>query len=182
MTPNWPCIPMRSTLQTIKTYHWGWNFGPFCSTTTGFWDIRFPENRKWTEWSQTELEHLTVKITLYLNTYPWGPNFGPFHSTISHFRDTCTRSAKIGNAPNDPTLNLNTNSQRYYIYSRYTLNTYPWGPNFGPFNSTISRFRGKCTEGPQTELEYLAVKSTLYTLSTYPWGPNFGPCRSMTSR
>ena len=23
----------------------------------------------------------------------------------------------------------------------YTLNTYPWGPNFGPFGSTISRFR-----------------------------------------
>ena len=55
-----------------------------------------------------------------------------------------------------------------------TLNTYPWGPNFGPFCSTISCFRDtnmykigenrKCTEWPQTELKHVRVKSTLYTL------------------
>ncbi len=68
------------------------------------------ENRKCTEWPQTELKHLTVKITLHtLNTYPRGSNFGPFRSTVSRFRDTtCTRWAKIGNAPNDPKLNLST--------------------------------------------------------------------------
>ncbi len=55
-------------------------------------------------------EHLTVKSSLYtLNTYPRGPNFSPFRSTISRFQDkTCTRSAKIGDAPNDPKLNLKT--------------------------------------------------------------------------
>ncbi len=40
-----------------------------------------------------------------LKTYPRDPNFAPFRSTISLFRDTtCTSSAKIGNAPNDPKL------------------------------------------------------------------------------
>ncbi len=68
---------------------------------------RVGENRKCTERPQIELEHLTVKSTLYtLNTYPRAPNVGPFRSTISHFRDTT--SVKIGNAPNDPKLNLNT--------------------------------------------------------------------------
>ncbi len=39
--------------------------------------------------TQTELEHLTVKSTLYtLNTYPWGPNFRPFRSSTSGFQDT----------------------------------------------------------------------------------------------
>ncbi len=129
---------MISTLQALKAYLWGWNFGSFCSTTTGFQDIGSPENQKCTEWPQTELKHLTVKITVYtLNTYPWGPNFDAFCSTISHFRDTTwARSAKIG----------------------------------------------KCTERSQTELEHLAVKSTINTLNTYPRDPNFGPFRSTISR
>ena len=151
---------MISTLQALKTYLWGCNFGPFCSTTIGFRDIRSPENRKCTEWPQTELEHLTVKITpCTLNTYPWGPilvrfalrvfvseiqyvykvgenwkgtewsqielehltvkstlytlctyprspNFGTLRSTTNRFHDTS--SSKIGNAPNDLKLNLNT--------------------------------------------------------------------------
>ena len=38
--------------------------------------------------TQTELEHLTVKSTLYKSkTYPWGPSFGPFCSTASGFQD-----------------------------------------------------------------------------------------------
>ncbi len=38
--------------------------------------------------SPTELEHLTVKITLYaLNIYPRGPNFGSFRSTTSGLQD-----------------------------------------------------------------------------------------------
>ncbi len=37
---------------------------------------------------QSELEHLTVKSTLYtLNNHPWGPNFGPFRSTANSFQD-----------------------------------------------------------------------------------------------
>ncbi len=86
------------------------------------------ENRKCTEWPQTELEHLTVQTTIHtLNIYPWGPNFGPFNSTINRFRDT----------------------------------TYK-----------ISENR-KCAEWPQTELEHLTGNITLYTLNTYPWGSNF---------
>ncbi len=53
------------------------------------------------------------------STYPWGPNCGSFRSMISHFRDTltCTRSAKIGNAPNNPKLSLKLNSQKHSIYT-----------------------------------------------------------------
>ncbi len=47
--------------------------------------------------TQTDLEHLTVKTTLYtLKTYPWGPNFRPFCSTANRFRDT--RSPNVENA------------------------------------------------------------------------------------
>ncbi len=59
--------------------------------------------QKCTEWPQTEVEHLTVKSTLYTctkNTYPRCPNFGQFHSITSRFWDTCIRSSKISNAPN----------------------------------------------------------------------------------
>ncbi len=90
------------------------------------------ENRQCTEWPLAELEHLTVKSTLYsLNTYPWDPNFGPFHCTISHFRDN----------------NMNKD-----VKNR------------------------KCTKWPQTELEHIHTKC-------FPllWGPNFGPFRSTTS-
>ncbi len=80
------------------------------------------ENRKRIEWPQTELDHITVKRTLYtLNTYPWGPNFSPFRSTISRFRDIwCTKWAKIGNAPNDPNWTWTLNSQKYPIYTKYS--------------------------------------------------------------
>ncbi len=38
--------------------------------------------------TQTELEHLTVKSTLYtLNTCPSSPKFGPFRSTTSCFTE-----------------------------------------------------------------------------------------------
>ena len=47
------------------------------------------ENRKCPKWPHIEIEHLTVKRTLYtLYAYTRGPNFGPFRSTISYFRDT----------------------------------------------------------------------------------------------
>ena len=59
---------MISTRQALKTYPWGWNFGPFCSTTTVFRDMRSPE-RKCTEWPQTELEHLKSQKYLVYTTY-----------------------------------------------------------------------------------------------------------------
>ena len=160
MTPNWTWV--KSTLYTPYTYLRGPNFRPFRSMTSRFLDTctRTPEihgitpnwtwtlnsqkystytkylplrpiffffffffgrfalrlavsdiqgwrNRKWTEWPQTDLEDLTVKSTLYtLNTYPWGPNFRQFRSSTSRFGDA--RSSKIGNAPNEPKLSLNT--------------------------------------------------------------------------
>ena len=58
--------------------------------------------------TQTELEHLTVKRTLYtgtLNTYHIGQDFGPFRSATSRFG--YIRLSKIGNAANDSELNLN---------------------------------------------------------------------------
>ena len=88
--------------------------------------------------TQTELEHLPVKCTLI--NYPRGPNFGPFLSTISRFRDTCTRSAKIGNVPNDPQTDIEGLIVKGTLY---TVNTYPPCPNFRPFCSTTSRFRDK---------------------------------------
>ncbi len=108
MTPNWTgrlnsqkystgiytkILPMRNKLWSVSLYDY--LFPGYNIYTVG-------ENRKCTEWPQTELEDLTVKSNLCtLNTYPWGPNFGPFHSTNSRFRDTtCTRSAKVpGKSP-----------------------------------------------------------------------------------
>ncbi len=71
---------------------------------------------------RTELEHLSVKSTLYtLNTYPTGQYFGPFcsTSTCSGLQDT---RLKIGKALNNPKLNLTIKS------TLYTLKTYPRDP------------------------------------------------------
>ncbi len=94
-------------------------------------EIHVSENRKCTEWPQTELEDLTVKSTLYtLNTYPWGPNFCPFRSTISRFQDkTYTRTAKIRNAPNDPNWTWRLNSQKYPMYTKIFLLRFAPYPN-----------------------------------------------------
>ncbi len=56
------------------------------------------------------LKHLAVKCTLYtqLSTYPRGPHFGPFLSRTRRFQHTYTRLTRIGNAPNDLTMKLNT--------------------------------------------------------------------------
>ncbi len=72
---------------------------------------RFFENRKYTEWPQNDLKHLSVKSTLCtLNTHPRGPNFTPFRSTTSRFQDT---RLKIGNAPNDPRMTLQFTINKY---------------------------------------------------------------------
>ncbi len=58
------------------------------------------------------------KYSIYTNYFP---HFRPFHSTISRFQDTtCIRSVKIGNAPNDPKLNLNT-IQAKVLYIHWIL-------------------------------------------------------------
>ncbi len=77
ITPNWPWTLNNNKYSAgTKDLPLRWNFGPFCSTTTSFRDMRSPETRKCTEWPETELGHLTVKSTLYtLITYHWGSNF-----------------------------------------------------------------------------------------------------------
>ncbi len=49
----------KSTLYKLNTYPRGPNFGLSWSTISGFQDTRSP-NRKYTEWSQTEIEHLIL--------------------------------------------------------------------------------------------------------------------------
>ena len=66
------------------------NFGPF-SLYKPFPRYNLVKNRKCTEWPQTELEHLTVKITLHTgytkNTPPCRcPNYGLFRSKMSGFQ------------------------------------------------------------------------------------------------
>ncbi len=91
MTPNrsWTLISQKSKVPLSTKY---------LPLRPKVWSVslygqRFPrykvaEYRKCTEWPQTELQHLTVKSTLYtLNTYPRGPNFAPFRSTTSGFQD-----------------------------------------------------------------------------------------------
>ncbi len=130
MTPIWNWTLNSQILLYIhlqNTYLRGQTFGPFAQwLAISEIHVQGRENWKCTEWPQTELEHLTVKITLYtLHPYPRGPNFALFCSTVSRFWDTtCTQSAKIGNAPNAP------QTEREHLAVKntlYTLNTYPWG-------------------------------------------------------
>ena len=132
---------MRSTLQAIKTYLWGWNVGTFCSTNTGFRDIRLRENRKCTEWPQTEVEHLTVKVLcIHIIISPEAQIVVRFALRLAVYEIQYVQLslAKIGIAPNNLNLNLKLLTVKGTLY---TLNTYLWRPNFGPFCSTISRFR-----------------------------------------
>ncbi len=140
MTPNWPWT-LSNDKCSAGTKDLRLNFWSILLYDHCFSRYKVARNRKCTEWPQTELEHLTVKRTLYtLNAYPWSPNFGLFRSTISRFQDTCTRarSAKNWNYIEWPHPELEHLTVRSTIY---TQNTYPWGPKFCPFRCTISRFR-----------------------------------------
>ncbi len=136
---------------------------------------KFGDNRKCTGWSESELEQSTVTTTLYtLNIYPWGPNFGPVYSTISCFWDTTnTRSAKIGNASNDPRPILKIQQLKvlymYQILTQEALILVLFALRLAV--SEIQHVQGQRkseTEWPQTELEHLTVKSTLYILHIPP--------------
>ncbi len=114
MTPNgtWT-LNSQMYLRTLNAYPRGPNFGPFRSTISVFHKIA--ENRKCTEWPQTELEHLTVKSSVYtLNTYPRGPNFAPFRSTIKI--QGCRKSETHRMTP---TWTWTLNSQKYSVYTKY---------------------------------------------------------------
>ncbi len=91
------------------------------------------------KWPKTDMEHLTVKSTLYARqTYPRGPNFCPFRPTTTSFRDTGLPKIEVYRMKPNWTWTLN--SQEYPFYTKY-----PWGPNFGPFRPMISRFRHTST-------------------------------------
>ncbi len=72
ITPNWTWyLTGKSTLYTLNTSIWGPNLVRFALRLAIF-AIQYVQGRqnwKCTEWPHTELEHLTVKVTLYtLNT------------------------------------------------------------------------------------------------------------------
>ncbi len=77
----------------------------FCSPTRHFWIVA--ENRKCTEWSYNDIDHLMFNSIQYaLNSYPRGPNLCQFHSTTNHFLDTSL--SKMTSPPNDFRMTLGT--------------------------------------------------------------------------
>ncbi len=71
-------LPLRSKFSFVSLYDY-----PFPR-------YKVVKNRKCTEWPQTELEHLTVKSTLYtLNTHPWRPES---HHNSHHLALTATQN------------------------------------------------------------------------------------------
>ncbi len=108
MTPQWPQTHnCRKYLVYTEYSSMGPKFHSLLLYDQPFSRYNIVKNRKCIEWPQNDLNHLTVKSTLYtLNTHPRGPNFAPFRSRTSHFRSTSL--SKIGYAPNDPRITLTT--------------------------------------------------------------------------
>ncbi len=126
------------------------------------------KNWKCTEWTQTDLEHLTVKIALYtLNTLTTGPNFSPFCSMTSCFPNTSL--SKIRNVPSDLRLALITQLSKvpciHWIVEPKAQFFLCFGLGPVVFRCKIIENQ-KCTKWPQTDLENLTVKSSFYTLNT----------------
>ena len=116
---TWTLNSQRNSTYTKYLMPWGPNFGPFRSTISCFRDTTCTRLAKIGNPPNDSKLNLNSYNSQKNSTYtkclmPSGPNFGPFRSTISCLRDTtCTRLVKIGNAPNDSKLNLNSyNSQK----------------------------------------------------------------------
>ncbi len=78
-----------------------------------------------------------------------------------------------------PNYTWTLNSQKYFIYTIYLLQTLKfWSVSPDRFSRYKVTKNQKCTEWPQTEFEHLHSK-VLYTSS---WRPNFGPFRSTINR
>ena len=121
---TWPQIDfehlvVKSARYTVNTYARGPNCGPFPSMASQLGGTRCVENAKnriCTEWPQTDLEQLTIKVPYIhctLSKYPLGPNLGPFCSTTS--RVEIQGWWKSENAQTNPRLNLNTWRWKYPI-------------------------------------------------------------------
>ena len=101
------------------------------------------KNRKFTEWPQTELNSQNYSLctkNLYQRAKIWYVSL--YHQRFQRY--------KI--AENQTSIEWpQTEFEHLTVKSTlYILNTYPWGPNFRPFRSTISRcWDTTCTRTPK---------------------------------
>ena len=112
---NAPNDPRKMTLSSkvSKVPYVHWILTPDAQISLRFalrptvFEIQVFRKSKWTQWPQNDLNHWSIKSTLYrLNTHPRPPYFTPFRSTTSRFWGT--GFSKIENAPNDPRMTLST--------------------------------------------------------------------------
>ncbi len=103
---------VTSTLYTVSTYPRGPYFSIFWSASlynqpfSRYKVVEISEYLKCTELPWNDFEYLTDKSILYIVRRP---KFCPFRSTTKGFWDTrLSEIGKIGNAPNDLRLTLNT--------------------------------------------------------------------------
>ena len=150
------------------------------------------KNRYWKcpEWTQTDLEHWIVKSTPSTKDLPLTLKFWSVSLYNHLFFFVCvffldTRLPKIGNALNNPELNLNP--QQSKVLTEYL----PLRPKFWSvllYDQTFSRHKvvknrinGKFTEWPQAYPEHLtALTFPLYT-KYLPLVPNCGLFCSTTN-
>ncbi len=129
LTLNTKYLPMRSKCWSLF------------SLRPAVFEIQGCRKSTWTEWPQTDLKHLNVKIILYTHissTYHRGPNCGLCHSKTIHFWDT-----SYFYAPNNLKMTLNTAKSTVYILSTLIP---PRTTKCGPFHSTTSQSKYKVVE------------------------------------
>ncbi len=89
-----------------------------------------------------------------------------------------TRWPKIGNASKRPSTEFKHLTVKSTLYA---LHTPGWGPNFGPFYSTTSRFQDtrlseiwNATNDTKLNMNILTIKKySIYPIHTYPRDPYF---------
>ncbi len=123
-----------------------------------------------------------------LSTYPRDPNFALFFSTTSHFQVTMlSKIGKIGKAPTDLRMTLNTSSQRYPVHANLPLR--PKFRSVSLYDQPFSRYMYKVLENQEigntsNDLKMiLNTQSQKYPVHTkhLPCRPNFGSFHSKTS-
>ncbi len=139
--------------------------------------MKIVENQKCTQWPHNDLNHLSVKSTLYtLNAYPRGTNFTPFRSTTIRFRDT--GFSEIRNAPTKWPQN-DLKHFKSVKSTLCTLNTHPEGQISLCFALPPAIFEIQVFQKSEMHLK-VHVKSTLCTLNIHPRGPNFYQLKGTT--
>ncbi len=117
---------------------WGPNFTPFCSTTSHFRDTVLSKFGNAPNDPQNDLNHLTVKSTLYtLNTHQ-RPKFHP----ISLYDEACSRFKVVENqnCTEWPQIDLKLFTCKGTLYAP---NAHHRRPNFNPLYCTANHFRVK---------------------------------------